>query len=603
MDARFSPAVVRVSRRLAIPARRRYSRSASRGGADRGDATFSGPDPSPRHQGLSRAGLSENSVVLHEGIPVTSPAQTLIDLAARHDQVDGGAVRQRADRLRLIHRTICARRSTHTPVAFACAASSTDPPSATPAPNSSAPLPLARARVCPSRRPRSTSTATKSTSLPSLNLVVETDGLTYPPHPVQQAKDRERDQDHAAAGHRPPSASRTPFQVRARWVARVLRATALHLRRRGRVAIIPHSRRVEGMSATLLHISPRDPPRPDQTALVSSAPPPARRPQARHRYRDRLLGPGLGRDRVSATFCPSPRSSRCSRSGHVASRSDREHPYGHRRCRRTSRRSARRRSLRRWRLRVIEAVDRLGSGGDSGFDPRWYVSPSSPSPSAIDISRVAVSVRSAKEYKSARSAPTPSTIAGDTEGSIAVLAASPRPSRSASTRATRNRLGLIVEPRSSSQPPRPPDLRELARASWTPRRWRRGRLPKRRSARSTRSSSRQLRCASTAPLLRRATNRRRSRPGAGRQPPAADRVRGGGPPALPTPTSSSTVGPLARGPRPARALSLIRPSPSRAVQEAHDIAILPPRRAAAASHAPEARRGRRRSRQRTEGWP
>jgi hypothetical protein len=44
---------------------------------------------------------------------------------------------------------------------------------------------------------------------PDLGLVIETDGLRYHRTPAQQARDRERDQAHAAAGSR-PCASRTP---------------------------------------------------------------------------------------------------------------------------------------------------------------------------------------------------------------------------------------------------------------------------------------------------------------------------------------------------------------------------------------------------------
>jgi hypothetical protein len=49
-----------------------------------------------------RPGLKPAQVVIHRGIPVTSPVQTLIDLAARHDQRTVERLVNEADRLRLV---------------------------------------------------------------------------------------------------------------------------------------------------------------------------------------------------------------------------------------------------------------------------------------------------------------------------------------------------------------------------------------------------------------------------------------------------------------------------------------------------------------------
>ena len=51
---------------------------------------------------------------------------------------------------------------------------------------------------------------------PALDLVIETDGLTYHRTPAQQAKDLERDQDHFVAGTRAPALHPRPDQIRAR---------------------------------------------------------------------------------------------------------------------------------------------------------------------------------------------------------------------------------------------------------------------------------------------------------------------------------------------------------------------------------------------------
>src|SRR6185312_2211215 len=152
-----------------------------------------------------RPGLEPGWSVLHEGIPVTSPAQTLIDLASRHDQVTVERFVNEADRLRLIRtddlrkaldahrgergvgrlRAILDRRT------FRYTRSELE----------RAFIPLARTAGLPLPR---TSVYVDGHEVdfhfPTLNLVVETDGGTYHRTPAQQTKDRERDQDHFAAG-------------------------------------------------------------------------------------------------------------------------------------------------------------------------------------------------------------------------------------------------------------------------------------------------------------------------------------------------------------------------------------------------------------------
>jgi cation diffusion facilitator family transporter len=100
---------------------------------------------------------------------------------------------------------------------------------------------------------------------------------------------------------------------------------------------------------------------------------------------------------------------------------DREHPYGHRRAENLAALGEAAILSGGGAFVVVEAVDRLGSGGDGGFDPRWYVFVVIGLALAVDISRVAVSVRSAREYKSAALRSNAFHFAGDMAGSIAVL--------------------------------------------------------------------------------------------------------------------------------------------------------------------------------------
>jgi very-short-patch-repair endonuclease len=70
-----------------------------------------------------------------------------------------------------------------------------------------------------------------------LGLVVETDGLTYHRTPSQQAKDRERDQDHAAAGLTPVRFTHDQIKYEPERVVRILKATAGRL---GDREAVPH---------------------------------------------------------------------------------------------------------------------------------------------------------------------------------------------------------------------------------------------------------------------------------------------------------------------------------------------------------------------------
>jgi cation diffusion facilitator family transporter len=100
---------------------------------------------------------------------------------------------------------------------------------------------------------------------------------------------------------------------------------------------------------------------------------------------------------------------------------DREHPYGHRRAENLAALGEAAILSGGGAFVVIEAVDRLSAGGDGGFDPRWYVFAVIGLALVVDFSRVTISLRSAKRYKSAALRSNAYHFAGDMAGSVAVL--------------------------------------------------------------------------------------------------------------------------------------------------------------------------------------
>lgn len=100
---------------------------------------------------------------------------------------------------------------------------------------------------------------------------------------------------------------------------------------------------------------------------------------------------------------------------------DREHPYGHRRAENLAALGEASILTGGGIFVVIEAVGRLGEGGDHGFDPRWYVFAVIGLALAIDVSRTLISLRTAEQYKSAALRSNAYHFAGDMAGSLAVL--------------------------------------------------------------------------------------------------------------------------------------------------------------------------------------
>jgi len=181
-----------------------------------------------------RPTLRRDSVGYCERVPVTAPVQTLIDLATRHERRAVERFVNEADRLKVVRtdelrralddhpgergvarlRLILDRRT------FRYTRSELE----------RAFLPLVRAAGLPLPR---TSVQVNGHEVdfhfPTLDLVVETDGLTYHRTPAQQAKDRERDQDHSAAGTHPLRFTHGQIKYEPERVVRTLRSTASRL--------------------------------------------------------------------------------------------------------------------------------------------------------------------------------------------------------------------------------------------------------------------------------------------------------------------------------------------------------------------------------------
>lgn len=71
---------------------------------------------------------------------------------------------------------------------------------------------------------------------------------------------------------------------------------------------------------------------------------------------------------------------------------------------------------------VVEAIGTLTAGGGHGLEARWYIFAVIGVALSVDISRIAVSVRSARRYRSAALRSNAFHFAGDMAGTLAVLA-------------------------------------------------------------------------------------------------------------------------------------------------------------------------------------
>jgi very-short-patch-repair endonuclease len=186
-----------------------------------------------------RRGLGESEVTVHHGIPVTSPARTIVDMAPRlirdrlegaineadkRDLIDPEALRKALDGfagepgVAITRRTLDRRTFTLTDTELERRF-------------------LLIARSCGLPLPRTQDKLNLGYRVdfhwPELRLVVETDGLRYHRTPAQQAKDRLRDQAHAAAGLTPLRFTRAQVRFEPEHVRRTLAAVAARLRAAG----------------------------------------------------------------------------------------------------------------------------------------------------------------------------------------------------------------------------------------------------------------------------------------------------------------------------------------------------------------------------------
>ena len=181
-----------------------------------------------------RRGLTDADVTRHLGIPVTSPALTLLDLAPslgrnqleraigeadKHDLIDPETLRQELERF-AGRPGIATLRETLDRHTFTLTDSELERRF----------LPLARQAGLPAPLTQHHLNGFRVDFYwPGLGLVVETDGLRYHRTASQQAKDRQRDQAHAAAGLTPLRFTRSQVRFESDRVRSVLEAVAARL--------------------------------------------------------------------------------------------------------------------------------------------------------------------------------------------------------------------------------------------------------------------------------------------------------------------------------------------------------------------------------------
>jgi very-short-patch-repair endonuclease len=181
-----------------------------------------------------RATLAPWELSDRHGIPVTSPARTLVDLASRLTRDDLEGAIGEADKRDLIDPEslrralpdfggqpgVAALRDTLDRRTFTLTDSELERRF----------LPIARQAGLPPPEPQRWVNGFRVDFYwPELRLVVETDGLRYHRTPAQQAKDRLRDQAHAAAGLTPLRFTRAQVRFEPEHVRRTLEAVATRM--------------------------------------------------------------------------------------------------------------------------------------------------------------------------------------------------------------------------------------------------------------------------------------------------------------------------------------------------------------------------------------
>jgi very-short-patch-repair endonuclease len=178
--------------------------------------------------------LREEDVARRDGIPVTAPVQTLVDLAAmsgptviermvneadRLDLIDPEALRVALERYRG-QRGVARLRAVLDRRTFRLTRSGLERRFLPLAEQAGLPVPLTRRWV---------NGFEVDFYWPELGLVVETDGLRYHRTPAEQARDRLRDQAHTAAGLTPLRFTHAQVTFEAPYVGGILARVARQL--------------------------------------------------------------------------------------------------------------------------------------------------------------------------------------------------------------------------------------------------------------------------------------------------------------------------------------------------------------------------------------
>jgi very-short-patch-repair endonuclease len=173
-------------------------------------------------------------LTVHRGIPVTSPACTLVDLATRLNLKQLEAAVNEADKRDLIDpeslRAALERLAGRPGVALLRKLLDRRTFRLTDSELERLFLPIARRAGLPSPE---TGAEVNGFDVdfywPDLDLVVETDGLRYHRTPAQQARDRLRDQAHLAAGTTPLRFTHAQVRFESEYVQRILASVARRL--------------------------------------------------------------------------------------------------------------------------------------------------------------------------------------------------------------------------------------------------------------------------------------------------------------------------------------------------------------------------------------
>jgi very-short-patch-repair endonuclease len=179
--------------------------------------------------------MSPSDVVLRDAIPVTTPICTLIDIAGRLDRGELEAAINAADKLGLTDpekiRAALDRLGGRPGVRTLRDALDRRTFTLTDSELERGFLSLIRDAGLPKPLTQQYVNGLKVDFFwPELQLVVETDGLRYHRTPAQQARDRVRDQIHAASGATSLRFTRAQVWFEPRWVAATLMAVARRLR-------------------------------------------------------------------------------------------------------------------------------------------------------------------------------------------------------------------------------------------------------------------------------------------------------------------------------------------------------------------------------------